>query len=168
MGPKDVIRKRSTLSDYIIKSYVKDLSDADLRLRPVEGMHPIALQLGHLIAAERMFKEMIKPGSSPRRCPRASPKRTTSRRPGKDDSRFTTKDEYLKLWDEQRAATKALLDGVSDADLDDNRGGKLPPWAPTVGAVLNMAGLHAHQPFRPVRGGPPAAQEADRVLNVAS
>ena len=45
--------------------YVDDLSDADLRLRPVEGMHPIALQLGHLIVAEQMFIDMIKPGSAP-------------------------------------------------------------------------------------------------------
>ena len=45
------------MSDFIIKSYLDDLSDADLRLRPVEGMHPIALQLGHLIVAERMFME---------------------------------------------------------------------------------------------------------------
>ncbi len=53
------------------------------------------------------------------------------------------KDEYYKLWDEQRAATKALLDRISDADLDDTRGGKMPQWAPTVGVALNMAGLHA-------------------------
>ena len=66
MGPKDVIRNTLEMSDFIIKSYIKDLSDADLRLRPVEGMHPIALQLGHLIAAERLFMEWIKPGSAPR------------------------------------------------------------------------------------------------------
>ncbi len=38
---------------------------ADLRLRPVEGMHPIALQLGHLIVGENAFANMIKPGSAP-------------------------------------------------------------------------------------------------------
>ena len=53
MGPKDVIRKTLDMSDYIIKSYVNDLSDAELRLVPVEGMHPIALQLGHLISVEK-------------------------------------------------------------------------------------------------------------------
>ena len=29
MGPKDVIRKTLDMSDYILKIYVKDLSDAD-------------------------------------------------------------------------------------------------------------------------------------------
>ena len=66
MGPKDVIAKTLDMSDFIIKRYLDDLSDADLRLEPVEGMHPIALQLGHLIAAERMFVEYVSPGYRPR------------------------------------------------------------------------------------------------------
>ena len=78
MGPKDVIKQTLDTSDFIIKSYVNDLTDADLRLRPVEGMHPIALQLGHLIVAEQMFDDMVKPGSAPP-CPTVSRKHTTSR-----------------------------------------------------------------------------------------
>ena len=65
MGPKDVILSTLDMSDFILKKYLDDLSDADLRLRPVEGMNPIALQFGHLIASERHFVEMIKPGASP-------------------------------------------------------------------------------------------------------
>jgi uncharacterized damage-inducible protein DinB len=142
MGPRDVIRHTLDMSDIIIKSYLKDLSDADLRLRPVEGMNPIALQLGHLIVAERMFKEWIKPGSAPP-LPEGFQEAHDLKKANGDEARFLTKDEYLKLWDEQRAATKAVLDSVSDADLDDNRDGKLPQFVPTVGAVLNMAGIHA-------------------------
>jgi hypothetical protein len=142
MGPKDVIRSTLDMSDFIIKSYIKDLSDADLRLRPVEGMHPIALQLGHLIVAERMFKEWVQPGSAPP-LPEGFQEAHDLKKANGEDSRFATKDEYLKLWDEQRAATIAVLDSVSDAELDDNRGGKLPEFMPTVGAVLNMAGVHA-------------------------
>ena len=65
MGPKDVIKQTLDTSDFILNKYVDDLSDADLRLRPVEGMHPIAIQLGHLIVAEQMFNDMVKPGSAP-------------------------------------------------------------------------------------------------------
>ena len=43
MGPKDVIKQTLDMSDFILHKYLDDLSDADLRLRPVEGMHPIAL-----------------------------------------------------------------------------------------------------------------------------
>ena len=70
-------------------------------------------------------------------------RRTTSRPPNSDTSRFATKDEYVKLWDEQHAATLAALEGIPDSDLDDNRDGTLPPFAPTVGVLFNMTGVHA-------------------------
>jgi hypothetical protein len=142
MGPKDVIRNTLDTSDFIIKAYVKDLSDEELRLVPVEGMHPIALQLGHLIFAEHMFKEWIEPGMSPP-LPEGFAEAHDIKKADGDASRFKSKDEYLKLWDEQRNATKALLERLNDAEMDDNRGGKLPEWAPTVAAALNMAGIHA-------------------------
>ncbi len=142
MGPKDVIRNSLDISDYILKSYMKDLSDDELRIRPVEGMHPIALQLGHLIGAERMFNELIKPGSAPP-LPEGFAEAHDLKNDTGGDSRFKSKDDYLKLMDEQRAAIKANLESVSDAELGDNRGGTLPEWAPTVAAVLNMAGLHS-------------------------
>jgi hypothetical protein len=142
MGPKDVIRNALDTGDFILKSYLKDLSDSDLRLRPVDGMHPIALQLGHLIVAERMFNEFVREGSAPPLPDGFSDAHDFKKADG-DDSRFKSKDEYVKLLDEQRAAIKANLESVSDAELDDNRGGKLPEWAPTVGAVLNMTALHS-------------------------
>jgi hypothetical protein len=142
MGPKDVIRNTLDTSDFIIKAYVNDLSDEELRLVPVEGMHPIALQLGHLIFAERMFKEWIDPAAAPP-LPEGFAEAHDIKKADGDTSRFRSKDEYIRLWDEQRNATKALLERLSDADLDDTRGGKLPPWAPTVAAALNMAGMHA-------------------------
>jgi DinB superfamily len=140
MGPKDVIRLTLDISDGIVKRYTEDLSD--LRIRPIEGMNPIALQLGHLILAERMFAELVTPGKSPE-LPAGFAEAHDLKKAGNDDSRFATKAEYLKLWDAQRAATKAVLDGVPDSDLEDTRGGKLPPFAPTVAAILNLAGAHA-------------------------
>jgi len=142
MGPKDVIRNTLDTSDFIIKAYVNDLSDDELRLVPVEGMHPIALQLGHLIFAEHMFHEWIEPGTSPP-LPEGFGEAHDIKKADGDTSRFKSKEEYIKLWDQQRAATKAILDRIADADLGDNRGGKLPEWAPTVSAVLNMIGMHA-------------------------
>ncbi len=142
MGPKDVIRKTLDMSDYILKSYVKDLSDEELRLVPVEGMHPIALQLGHLISVEKRLLDMVKPGTAPA-LPAGFDEAHDIKVANSDASRFATKDEYLKLWDEERAASIAILDGVELADLDDTRDGKLPSFAPTVGVLLNMLGVHA-------------------------
>jgi len=142
MGPKDIIRKTLDISDFILKSYLNDLSDADLKLVPVEGMHPIALQLGHLISADRMFAEMVKPGISPP-LPAGFEDAHSPKNPPTDDSKYLTKDEYVKLYESQRAAIKALLEVVPDSDLEDTRDGKLPEWAPTVSDVLNMAGVHS-------------------------
>ncbi len=142
MGPKDVIAKTLDMSEMVIGKYLADLSDADLKLEPIEGMNPIALQLGHLIASERRMVEMVKPGLSPA-LPEGFAEKHDLKKPSSDLSRFSSKEEYLKLWDAQRAATKKALDSVDDAELDDTRDGKLPEFIPTVAAVLNMAGLHA-------------------------
>ena len=101
MGPKDVILKTMDMSDSIINKYLDDLSDADLRLVAIEGMHPIALQLGHLILSERRMVEMVKPGMSPE-LPAGFAEHHDIKNPPKDDTHFTTKDEYLKLWAAQR------------------------------------------------------------------
>jgi hypothetical protein len=142
MGPKDVIRNTLDASEFMIKSYVNDLSDADILMRPIEGMHSIALQLGHLLVAEHGVKEMIEPGAAPP-LPEGFVEAHDLKNIEGDDSRFKSKAEYLKIWDEQRAATKALLDRVKDADLDGNADGRLPQWAPTVAAALNAIGIHA-------------------------
>ncbi len=142
MGPKDVISKTLDASDMILKKFLDDLSDADLKLQPIEGLNPIALQLGHLIASERMMVEMVTPGLSPP-LPDGFAEKHDLKKPSSDESRFSTKDEYIKLWDAQRAATKKALADVTDADLDDTRDGRLPQFAPTVGVILNMAGVHA-------------------------
>ena len=65
MSPKDAIRMGIDAGDMITNAYINDLDDSELLLRPVPGMNHIAWQLGHLIAAERHFVEMIKPGSCP-------------------------------------------------------------------------------------------------------
>jgi DinB superfamily len=142
MGPKDVIKQALDTSDFILHKYVDDLTDADLLLRPVEGMHPIALQLGHLIGAERMFNEMIKPGSAPA-LPDGFKEAHDLKNKELTDSGFVSKDKYLELLATQRAATKAVLDALPESDLEDTRDGKLPPFAPTVGALLTLTALHS-------------------------
>ena len=69
VGPKDVITQTLDMSDFILHKYIDDLSDADLRVTPVEGMHPIALQLGHLILGEQMFNNLVDPGLGASRFP---------------------------------------------------------------------------------------------------
>jgi uncharacterized damage-inducible protein DinB len=142
MGPKDVIKQTLDMSDFIVDKYLADLSDEDIRLRPIDGMHSIALQLGHLIAGERMFTELVKPGSSPP-LPDGFKEAHDIKNKELSDAGFLSKDKYVELLKAQRTATLATLAEVPDSDLDDNRGGTLPPFLPTVGAALLFAGLHS-------------------------
>jgi hypothetical protein len=137
---KDVIRQTIGAADQILESYLKDLTDADLLVVPVEGMNPIAWQLGHLIHADRYFTEQVKPGSSPAMpegWEEAHGKETSSPNAFKP---VATKDEYLKAFKAQREATLAVIEALPDDQLDKATG---LPYAPTVAAMLNMIGAHA-------------------------
>ena len=142
MGPKDVVLNSISTSDFMLNAYLDGLSDADLKIRPIEGMNPIALQLGHLISAERMFAELLSPGSSPA-LPDGFEAAHSLKEQSSDDSRFLTKDAYLALLKTHRAVILSVLDSLSDADFGDTKDGKLPPFAPTVGALLNMVAMHS-------------------------
>ncbi len=124
MSPKEVIAKNMDMSDFVMNKYLGDLSDADLKIEAVEGMNSIAVQLGHLIAAERMFIEYVSPGLSPE-LPAGFADNHSLKGEVKD-RKLATKDEYLKLWAAQRAATKKALDALNEDELTDTRGGKLP------------------------------------------
>jgi hypothetical protein len=142
MGPKDLIKQTLDMSDFVTKSYLNDLTDADLRLKPVEGMHSIALQLGHLISVEQHVIELVKPGASPK-LPDGFKEAHDIKNSELTDGGFLTKDKYLELFAAQRAATLNVLSEVADSELGDTRDGTLPQWASTVGAALHVVGLHS-------------------------
>jgi uncharacterized damage-inducible protein DinB len=141
MSAKDVIRHTLGMSDNIIQSYLKDLSDADLLVRPVDGMNNIAWQLGHLIGSERYFVEIVKPGSGP--ALPADFEVGHGRESYKEEApeKFYSVEKYKELWNAQRAATLAVLDGLSEADLA-KTDPAFPPYASTVGQLMNICGGH--------------------------
>lgn len=142
MNTKDAIRNTLGTSEMVLDSYVKDLDDGDLLVRPVEGMNHIAWQLGHLIASERRMVEMIQPGSCPP-LPEAFDEGHGREQNGVDDpSKFLPRERYQALFKAQREATRRVLDGLPEADLDRADPERFPPFAPTVGALLNLCGSH--------------------------
>lgn len=142
MHAKDVIRQTLELSDLILNTYVGDLADGDLLVRPVEGMNPIAWQLGHLIVSERMMIEGIQPGSCPPLPEGFAEAHGKDVGQAEDTSKYRPKAQYLELWKAQRAATRAVLDGVADERLDEPGPENLRMIAKTVGEVFNLAGTH--------------------------
>ncbi len=162
MGAKDVIRNGLDTSDFVLKSYLNDLSDDDLRLVPVQGMHPIALQLGHLISAERMFQEMVEPGSAPP-LPDGFAEAHDLKKADGDPSRFKSREEYLKLWDEQRAGQGPARPNRRRRHGRYSRREAAPLGADRLGRPEHGGNARADA-RRSVRRRPASAQQADRVL----
>src|SRR5436309_2622873 len=105
MNAKDVMMHNFGMADHILNSYLGDLGDSDLLLRPVEGQNHIAWQLGHLISSERKMVEGVKPGSSPPLPPGFDEAHNKEASTSSDTKGFLTKQQYLDLYKAQRAAT---------------------------------------------------------------
>ena len=143
MHVKDVIRQTLGMSDRLVNSYLADLSDDDLRVRAVAGMNPIAWQVGHLIDTERLFVEGVKPGSCPALPEGFAEAHAWGGGQAEDTSKYRTKAEYLEFWKAQRAATLAVLESLTDEELDAPGPERFRRMAPTAGSVFNFAGTHA-------------------------
>jgi uncharacterized damage-inducible protein DinB len=141
MNAKDVLNAGMDLGEHVLKTYVSDLSDAELLTRPGPGSNHLAWQLGHLIQSEKQLLEMVCPGAGAE-FPAGFGDQHSKESIGSDDpAKFLTKAKYLELFDLQRAATKAALDQLPDADLDKPG----PPnftMCPTVGLVFNLLANH--------------------------
>ena len=134
---KSLIRSTIEMSSNVVKAYINDLSDEDMRFQPIDGMNSIAKQIGHLIVSERQFVEAVAPGSSP-----ALPDGFTEAHDLRQETSaaLLTKAEYLELWEAQRKSTLAVLEALPNDQLDRSTGFS---YAPTVAVALNTIGGHA-------------------------
>jgi hypothetical protein len=142
MTTKDALKYQMDTGLMVLKTYVSDLSDADLMIRPAKAANHLAWQLGHLISSEVHLLNGICPGAAielPAGFANAHSKDSI----GIDDrSKFLDKQTYLDLLDKQRAATKAALDKLPDADLDKPGPENMRRICPTVGTVFGLIGGH--------------------------
>ncbi len=141
MNAKDAIKRTMDLAQMTASAYLDGLSDEDLLLRPVEGMNPIAWQLGHLISSEQQMISAT--GHTMPELPAGfAEAHSTEVAKSGSFSQVATKDEYIALWEKTRAATKAALDATPMADLDKPGPESMKEIAPTVGALFVLAGMH--------------------------
>ena len=136
------IKTELSLPTDVVQGYLQDLTDDHLFIRPHEKANHIAWQLGHLIAAEHNLNNMVCPDSMPPLPEGFADKHSKESAVSDDKSAFCTKDEYLKTMEEQRAGTLALLDELSDEDLEKPSPENIQKFGATVGAVI--AGQSAH------------------------
>jgi uncharacterized damage-inducible protein DinB len=142
MNAKDAIKHALNMNHQILTTYLSDLSDADLLVRPVPGANHIAWQLGHLIAAEGMLlKETA--GARPPELPAGFAEQHGKEKAASNSPEgFRTKQEYLDLYAKAREATLQALANLPEADLDKPITGRMAQIAPTVGALFLLTANH--------------------------
>ena len=154
MDAKQAIESAMNGGLTVLNKYVGDLDDADLMERPGPGCNTIAWQLGHLIASETFLVNLVCPGQGAALPEGFAEKHAKDKCDVDDPSQFLSRDEYLKLYDQVRAASKKALAELPQERLDEPAPERFRSIFPTVGAVFlliaNHPMMHAGQ-FVPVR-----------------
>mgnify|MGYP003343851073 CR=1 FL=1 len=149
MNLQSMLKYNLGTADMVWKSYVSDLSDEDLMVRPVPGANHTKWQLGHLIASEAVFNSLASPSRAVA-LPSGFADRYSSKTAGSDDpADFDSKETLLALADEQRAVTLAVIEHLDEVPLDQPSPESMREYCPTVGdALVLIAGhwlMHAGQ-----------------------
>lgn len=141
-------------SDFVLKAYLGDLSDAELMHRPAPGCNHLAWQLGHLISSNAMLLESVVPGSAPELPAGFADKHSKATTSSDDPAQFYTKSQYMDLYDKVQSAASAAAAKLTEADLDAPAPESFRDMFPTMGHMLSLLAthslMHAGQ-FVPVR-----------------
>src|SRR3954447_13762614 len=126
MNAKEAIRTTMNTADFMVESYLSDITPEEMLVRPAPGANHVAWQLGHLISAERRLVEAAAPGSMPPLADGFAERHTKDTAASDNPSNFLSKDEYLSLAKTVRTATLKALDNFGEADLDKLVSGRVP------------------------------------------
>ena len=130
------------MPDFVARTYIADLSDEQLLMRPHDKTNHIAWQLGHLITWENQLNNMVCPDSMPALPEGFAEKHSKETATNDDPAAFCSKEEYLQAMETQRTGTLSLLDRLSDDELEQPAPEEIQKIGATVGAVI--AGQAAH------------------------
>lgn len=138
----NVIRASLATAQFCVNAYLSDLTDADLLVRPVPGANHIAWQLGHLILSEHNMISAVCPGAMPALPEGFAARYTKETAKLNDPKAFDTKEDFLRLMNEQREGTVAALAELNDDDLERPSPDSFRDYAPTVGATFDLQASH--------------------------
>ena len=142
MDAKQAHRATMDMSLFVLKSYLGDLSDAELMTRPGPGCNHLAWQLGHLISAEVGLLKDIS-SQPPAELPAGFTEQHGKDKTGENDpTKFLTKQQYLDLFDQVRVKTVAALESMSDADFAKPSPERFRKFFPTVGDMMVLIATH--------------------------
>jgi hypothetical protein len=142
MNAKEAIRLNIDMTNMICQSYLGDLTDSELLVRPVPGANHTAWQLGHLLVSEHEMVETAFPGSMPALPAGFAEKYTPDTSKLDSPGAFHPKSVYMNVYEVQRAGTLKALDKLSDADLGKPGPEKFKEYLKTVGELFSMQGTH--------------------------
>lgn len=142
MNLQSALKYNFGMADMVWQSYVQDLSDDDLMVRPVPGANHTKWQIGHLIVSENRFNTLANPNRAVA-LPSGFEARYGANTSGSDDpADFDSKATLLALAAEQRAATMAIVEHLDEVDLDAKTPEHMQAYCPTVGDALVLIGGH--------------------------
>ena len=142
MNTREAIKLSIDSGRMVSMAYLEDLTDEEMLHRPHPDCKHIKWQVGHLISSERQIIEGVAPGSMPA-LPDGFAERYTKETARSDDpSDFDSKAALLAAYEQQRAATLAALEKMSDQDLDAASPEAMQAYAPSAGAAFALQGGH--------------------------
>ncbi len=142
MDAKTALKSGIDTGNMVSMAYLDDLTDEEMMKRPHPGCNHIKWQVGHLIASEHQMIEGVAPGSMPPLPEGFVEKYSKETATSDDPSAFDSKDELLRVYQEQRAGTLAALAATDDAALSGAAPESMQAYAPTVGSAFSMQGGH--------------------------
>ncbi len=142
MNTQEALRSTMDMSLQVLTTYVSDLSDAELVRRPDPGCNHLAWQLGHLINSEVQLLNAVCPGKAAPLPEGFAAQHSQETAASDDPAQFRSRQEYVDLFQQVRAATQAALATLSDQALDQPSPEGLRERFPTVGSVFTLIGIH--------------------------
>lgn len=136
------IRASLELPSFIVNSFLEDLTDDELFVRPALQMNHIAWQLGHLVVSENSYMNLVTTSQSPPLPEGFAGQHSREASAIDDPGCFRTKSEYFALMSEQRSATLAILSGLSDDELLLPSPESVRYLGPTVACVFSGIATH--------------------------
>ena len=136
------VKQTLELPDFVVRSYLDGLSDADLLVRPGDGMNHIAWQLGHLVSSEHGHVETVFPGTMPKLPNGFLEQHSKATCASDDPSDFLCKADYCDLMTVQREGTIKVLDSLSDQQLQHAAPEAIGYLGPTVACVFTGQASH--------------------------
>lgn len=142
MNAHDVIKASMHMPEMVWRMYVDDLTDDELMQRPGEGLNHLKWQIGHITASEHSLVESACPGAMPA-LPDGFADRYSKETAASDNAAdFDSKEELLRVAGEQRAGTVAVLDSLTEEQLEAPIPDHLKMFGPTVAHIFVMLPTH--------------------------